>query len=410
MSVSVRMYNTGFGDCFLLTFPAPDRPRKVLIDCGRHTSCKGGPKLSRVVQQVLDDIQEPDGPRIDVVVCTHRHQDHVEGFDRDGWENVTVSEVWMPWTEHPTDPVARSICDRQSTKAQKLRMGIASLAMDEEDRTHLLGYVGNNLVNAEAMKLLHEGFLGKPQRRFLPEPEPASARLTPEALPGVEVFVLGPSRNPDVMREMEPPEEESYLRAACLAAQQSGARPAPFDARWAMDRATYEQRAGLSLDPDLPQASEQHIGDLGDDALLEAAARLEEAVNSTSLVLLFHVGKAWMLFPGDAQWGTWNAILNEGDHARNLDKLTFYKVGHHGSHNATPHSFVKRFVNDKVRLMMPYGPVTKWPSIPKHELLELLEEKHAAMARSDQEPAAGSPFTAKMEDAGVLYIDYEVPV
>jgi beta-lactamase superfamily II metal-dependent hydrolase len=408
--VTVRMYNTGFGDCFLLTFPAPDRPRKVLIDCGRHTSSKGGPKLTRVVEQVLADVQEAGGPRLDVVICTHRHQDHVEGFDRDGWGNVTVGEVWMPWTEHPTDSLARGICDRQSTRAQRLHMGISALAMNAGDQAHLLSYAGNNLVNAEAMKLLHEGFLGKPLRRFLPDPAPAGPRLLTSVLPGVETWVLGPSRDPEVMKEMEPPREESYLRAQSLAAMKPEDRPAPFDPRWEIDRATYEERSRTSLRTDLPPDSEPFIGALGDDNLLEAAARLEEAVNATSLVLLFHIGQAWLLFPGDAQWGTWNAILNNGDAAGILGKLTFYKVGHHGSHNATPRSFVERFVNSQVRLMLPFSPVARWPSIPKQSLLDLFASKQAALARSDQSPAEGSPFRATLEGADVLYIDYEVPV
>ena len=36
MSVTIRMYNAGFGDCFLITIPAPDRPRRILVDCGKH--------------------------------------------------------------------------------------------------------------------------------------------------------------------------------------------------------------------------------------------------------------------------------------------------------------------------------------------------------------------------------------
>jgi beta-lactamase superfamily II metal-dependent hydrolase len=410
MNVKIRMYNTGFGDCFLLTFPAADRARKVLIDCGRHTLSKGGPKLSRVVQQVLADVQERDGPRIDIVIATHRHQDHVEGLAAEGWQDVQVSEVWMPWTEHPTDREARDICDRQSKKAQKLREGIAALAMQTGNGAYLLGYAGNNLTNAAAMKLLHKGFQGSPMRRFLPEPEPESQRLTPPALPGVEVYVLGPSRDPDVMREMEPPGEESFLRAWQMGVPSSDDRPAPFDPRWSLTRAVYEQRIGPPLDVEFPIESERQIAQDSDDALLELAARLEDAVNSTSLVLLFHLGEAWMLFPGDAQWGTWNAILNNPLHAGLLEALTFYKVGHHGSHNATPRSFVERFVNEKVRAMLPYGRVDKWPTIPKPGLLKSLTEKQAEFARSDQEPATGSPFSAVLEGGDVLYIDYDVPV
>ena len=45
--VAVRMYNVGFGDCFLITFPAPDRPRKVLVDCGFHAAGPP-PRRSRI--------------------------------------------------------------------------------------------------------------------------------------------------------------------------------------------------------------------------------------------------------------------------------------------------------------------------------------------------------------------------
>ncbi len=55
--LTVRMYNVGFGDCFLLIFPAPERPRKVLIDCGVHPA--GQPKpvpFPQVVEAVVADV------------------------------------------------------------------------------------------------------------------------------------------------------------------------------------------------------------------------------------------------------------------------------------------------------------------------------------------------------------------
>jgi len=41
--VAVRMYNTGFGDCFLLAFRSETgEARYVLIDCGVHQKWKCG--------------------------------------------------------------------------------------------------------------------------------------------------------------------------------------------------------------------------------------------------------------------------------------------------------------------------------------------------------------------------------
>jgi beta-lactamase superfamily II metal-dependent hydrolase len=403
MNVTVRMYNTGFGDCFLLTIPAPDRPRKVLIDCGKHFLCSAGPKLSSIVETVLQDIVEDGQPRLDVVVATHRHQDHVSGFAAKGWEDVRVAEVWMPWTEDPEDPVARDVCDRQSARAAQALQGITALGAAAGDQAYLLGYAGNNLTNAAAMNLLHGGFIGNPRRRFLPVVDDKKQAMVTAALPGVEVYVLGPPRSPEVMREMDPPESESFLRAWSIQSRQLADRPACFDEMYSLAREEYEKQLGVPLEELFPKKSEDHLADVLDEPAMELLARLEEAVNATSLVLLFHVGKVWMLFPADAQWGTWEAILNDPVCARLLDNLSFYKIGHHGSHNATPIRFVERHVGASAIAMLPYGQVAKWPSIPRAGLLTRLQEKKVVLARSDQTPPA--PFSSRMLGADVLSID-----
>ena len=47
-SVAVRMYNVGFGDCFLLTIPMADGVRRILIDCGTHLSGQGPRPIKQV--------------------------------------------------------------------------------------------------------------------------------------------------------------------------------------------------------------------------------------------------------------------------------------------------------------------------------------------------------------------------
>ncbi len=79
----------------------------------------------------------------------------------------------------------------------------------------------------------------------------------------------------------------------------------------------------------------------------ELALHLDSDTNNTSLVLAFELGKPGegpvLLFPGDAQVGNW---LSWRDQEYQFDGKTstaddlmartlFYKVGHHGSHNAT---------------------------------------------------------------------------
>jgi beta-lactamase superfamily II metal-dependent hydrolase len=104
------MYNIGFGDCVLLTFPAPERPRKILIDCGVHFMGRNKEQpFDEVLNQLIEDIKEDGVPTLDLVIATHRHQDHVSGFANEVWNDVDVREVWMPWTENYEDKQAVEI-------------------------------------------------------------------------------------------------------------------------------------------------------------------------------------------------------------------------------------------------------------------------------------------------------------
>lgn len=425
-SVRIRMYNMGFGDCFLMRLPTADGDRKVLIDCGKHFLSTCRPPLRETVPQVQADITDPDGKkRIDVLIVTHRHQDHVSGFEYEGWDDVEAGEVWMPWTEDPDDPVARRICKTQSARALQLGLGIEALAMNNEAKAELLGYAGNNLTNAAAMNLLHHGFQGTPRRRFLPEAN-ASGPLETEHLPGVKVQVLGPSRSEKVIRDMDPPAGERFLQA--LLASMTAAQPpaSPFSKRHVLiNRRAYRawfqahaRRARFGAqkrsDPlaEFSEQSQKHFRQWSENPQAELAAALEKSVNGTSLVLRFQVGNAVLLFPGDAQWGTWNEMLEHETDTRSLEKVVFYKVGHHGSHNATPRSFVENFLSKATHAMVPTDNVKRWPMIPRKQLLEALTQKEVCFVRSDQAAPTGDPECFHRETDGngdTKWVDFSLP-
>lgn len=83
----------------------------------------------------------------------------------------------------------------------------------------------------------------------------------------------------------------------------------------------------------------------------QLALKLDSDTNNTSLAIAFEIGTGKnarvMLFPGDAQVGNWLSwsslcwVVNEPDGERQvtiedlLARTVLYKVGHHGSHNAT---------------------------------------------------------------------------
>jgi hypothetical protein len=444
------MYNTGFGDCFLIKFLTKDGLRKVLIDCGKHTLSKCRPPLGEIVARLLQDIAEGEPrkrPRLDIVVATHRHQDHVSGFVLPGWDEVEVGEVWMPWTEDPDDPEARRICERQSRRALQLCQDIiprltldgtgreypraaapppeadAGAATPEAAREHLLHFAGNNLTNADAMKILHEGFAGNPRRRFLRAP-PRSRRLAAkgsddhgairtERLPGVELYVLGPSQDPEVIRDMDPPAGEAYLDALGNGLAPDSTGDSPFGGQWKMTREEYFQFYKVKGEKNplgtFGEKSLDYLGQVADNPATELAAALESSVNGTSLVLLFKFGQAVLLFPGDAQWGTWNEILSDDHWQPLLRSVTFYKVGHHGSHNATPRRFVEEYLPKTACAMIPTDDVPKWPLIPKKELLDNLARKGVKFVRSDSKTARDPIFRREASGDDTLFFEADLP-
>lgn len=67
------------------------------------------------------------------------------------------------------------------------------------------------------------------------------------------------------------------------------------------------------------------------------ALYLDGDINNTSLVLAIELGQDGkvLLFPGDAQYGNWLSWARTPRGSELLTRTVFYKVGHHGSHNAT---------------------------------------------------------------------------
>jgi phosphoribosyl 1,2-cyclic phosphodiesterase len=78
-SCKIRMYTMGTGDCFLLSFFSDEdtvNPQfKLMIDCGviRISETK--------MEDYAKDIVTSTNGKIDALLITHEHQDHVLGFE-----------------------------------------------------------------------------------------------------------------------------------------------------------------------------------------------------------------------------------------------------------------------------------------------------------------------------------------
>lgn len=397
-AVRIRMYDVGFGDCFLMFLPAPDgRERKVLIDCGSFKA--GRNALADVVGQVIADVTSDGVARIDLLVVTHRHKDHISGFADPRWDVVEIGEVWMPWTESD-EPEAREIARAQSALALALQSYGQSAGVAALDANPVLDL--NAGVNQVAMERIRHGFPSQPKRRYLPEKDAITRRVDCPSLPGVGIQVLGPSRDRETIFDMNPPSGEGYLTLlgmnAALSHSGSSTAPEPFGSQWVDD----------NPERPLDETARGKLGELNRNLPLELATALDKAINNTSLMMLFTVGDAHLLFPGDAQWGTWREVLKDADLCRQLGECRFYKVGHHGSHNATPISFVTKYLGTQqqdVWAMVSVTNYSKWPDIPRQPLIDTIKDKAAHFVRSDSD----------RDDQGFrwqgdLYVEASIPI
>ena len=190
---------------------------------------------------------------------------------------------------------------------------------------------------------------------------------------------------------MDPPKGESFLRMNAIAQSATGAPPAPFSHEF---RKSEYDGAGTLPAKDLEEI--QRAGDLSD---LAVAVALDKAVNGTSLMLVLEIAGTFLLFPGDAQWGTWSAAMNDPEWREMLGRVSFYKIGHHGSHNATPRKFVQEMLPQGICAMASTLTRKIWPDIPRRPLLEAFAAKQVNVARSDEPSKIANIFKI---DQGVI--------
>jgi hypothetical protein len=338
----VRAYNVGFGDCFLLTFRYTDLERHILIDFGTTARPPGAP--DDLMGRVAADIAQRCGGKLDAVVATHRHQDHISGFATSGSSPGAVIAglkpdlVLQPWTERPDlDPDAaapagasalraavRSLASMQRVakyaSAEGNRLGARSWAARE------LSFLGeDNIKNASAVRNLMK--MGRNGRgRYLAYGDQSGLETL---LPGVSVTVLGPptaEQSPGVYAQRAKDADE-YWHLAMRALESRGSGGGPL----------FEKVAGI---PPRARWFAARVRDARGESLLELVRALDKVLNNTSLILLFEVNGEGLLFPGDAQIENWSYALFEARrrraHWKQLRRVALYKVGHHGSLNATP--------------------------------------------------------------------------
>jgi hypothetical protein len=468
----IQAYNVGFGDCFLLTFRYHvGGNRHVLIDFGTKAKPARAPKDLEL--QIAKEIKKACQGKLDAIVVTHRHRDHLSGFRPGAGRGpgdiirscAKTAMILQPWTEDPkaastaTAPTKISSGPKAFVQSLRNMQQIARFALEEAKRMDAdamdlesrgidrsqagqAGAKGGSVSSSASVEAderdaeatredrgeesppldLAGSTAGKTLRKELAflaalnEPEnPESVKnlrsmSTParhrylyygsrsgleKVLPGVTTYVLGPPttrQKPKIVKSYRKKDETEYWLVQARAAQ--------FQA---INRKRLFPKAETIPVEKRPRSSRwfvRRLRGIRAQQLLELVRSLDKVINNTSLILLFQVGKKKILFPGDAQVENWEFALKEADnHARVVKLLSdvhVYKVGHHGSLNATPRtSLWDRFENRNTKesptrlktiLSTKAGTHAQTNEVPRKKLVDALREKTSFVTTQKTKP------------------------
>ena len=357
--VRVRMYQVGFGDCFLLSFeyaaPLEDgrAKRHVLIDFGSTHRPRTAPR--DLTTRAAELIRTHSGGRLDAIVATHRHRDHLSGFGTS--ETAAIVDelgpalVVRPWPDDPgLAPDATRPRNDPRRFAASLEGGqafaslVASRAAGASTRSlsgELAALAADQLPNREAIEQL-ETWGRDGRAEYLAAGQPTALE---ELVPGIAVRVLGPPTIDEwpEMTEQRANDPEYWLG---MSAQVEATPQTALDDVASAERTVDDDRGRQERIPPGPvswlidRLERQQL-----NSLLRIVRTVDDALNNTSLILLIDAGDRRMLFPGDAQIENWSWALKNAPNSEELRaelaETDLYKVGHHGSRNATPRSLFR---------------------------------------------------------------------
>jgi beta-lactamase superfamily II metal-dependent hydrolase len=324
MSITLRAYNVLFGDALLVSWDEDDGPHHAWVDFGNFHN-----DANAVFEKVYNDVLSRTGGKLDLLVITHRHLDHMEGFyslRKRFKADFTIQRLWYA---HVTSTVDHVFEIAERTLRSTLPASIP--ASDTE-----IGRVFRNNFGAKGDKIRKQMAdilkdIGVPaSRRFKIHRSMNLAQALPPGLQALDIEVLGPEKNSK--RYLQPLEHALRLRGVALSTDNGrvkATREDPFHGA----RAVKFSKSALAGLADVARLRRQL-----QSGGLEVLAAVDTTRNNTSIVMRMTHGSARLLLVGDAEEMSWELMRKNGAAL----KANVIKVGHHGSINASPDwSFTK---------------------------------------------------------------------
>ncbi len=368
--IKVRMYRHGFGDCFLLQFYAgTERTGCMLIDCGlKKNDSVPGIKMSDVVDDIKTVLKLNDKskkrPKLDFLVVTHEHWDHVSGFHPKEklFDGIDFGKVWMAWTEDPEDEEAKVINATLTKRIKAIKLAQEKMKKSKSSKpafynnfqyggqlykqrqgfesalNDVMGFYGA----LGATKVSSSGIRYKDKYKISIETQNAIdhvrvlARKTAgikyfkpgkvveddTKFPGVRVYVMGPPKSASLNKDTPSAgsKKEVYFsmgESSALGFVNGLLHMGDGDADVQDDGRPFNDAPSLSIKEGKVNMylsryfkRDQDWRTIEDDWLDIAGAlalQMDSDTNNTSLVLAFELAasKKVLLFPGDAQVGNW---------------------------------------------------------------------------------------------------------
>ena len=326
----IRMFYVGLGDFIYCRIPGAHENGgdfHIVIDCG---TLSGEGYLRDAVPLLKKELPEENGKkRLDLLIVTHKHKDHMAGFGLPLWDDVAIKAMWMSAAMKPGNPQAKRASKLHELAGQALTQAVTLNLGPEFDALFGAYAADNDTAVQNLTKNLPNSNGIEPVYVHAGQSTGVDLKLP---IAGATFHILGPEEDIDHWY-LGKPEDSSISKLVQLAddgkvesflsvPRGSEALPrnvAPIDFRNLQSRMLSSALAFSE----------------GDGAL----------VNNTSVVLLIEWNGKRLLFVGDAEWqpkfkegkgnSSWNTIWNR--HRALLDNpVDFLKVGHHGSINATP--------------------------------------------------------------------------